>query len=137
MDFFYILSCAGVHDSKRRPPRQFSDGSNLLRTRRNLAHFEVEVGAIKSANDLGGCLDAELCEDIAANSRCGRCGQSQYRRRLQLANGVTKTRIIGTKVVAPKRNAMRFIHSKETDSGARQAGAKVLALETLGCDIEQ
>src|SRR5438128_188546 len=132
VDFFDILPCACVHDSKRSPPRQFDDGANLLRACGYFAHFEIEVRTIKTAYELRRSLDAELGQDVTANGRRGCRRQSKYRRRLELANGMTKPQVIGSKVMAPERNAMGFVDGEQAYGGAPQPRAEPVILKAFG-----
>src|SRR5262245_39498394 len=75
IDVFHILSRSGVHDTKRRPSSQLHNSPNLFRVRRDLAHFEIEIWAIESANDLKRAIDTELRDNVAADRRRRSCCQ--------------------------------------------------------------
>src|SRR5262249_16814440 len=131
MDVFNVLTCSGITDPKRRPSRQFHDSANLLRSAGNLSHFKIKIRAVKSADDLRRALNAELCEDIPADRRCGCCRQREYRRRLEIAYRAAQAQIIGAKVMSPKGDAVRFINRKKADIRASETFGKFLVPKTL------
>src|SRR5215468_503427 len=137
MDVFNVLTCSGINDPKRRPSRQLHDGANLLRSGGNLSHFKIKIRAVKSADDLRRALNAELCEDIPADRRCGCCREREYRRRLEIADCAAQAQIIGTKVMSPKGDAVRFINRKQADVRAGETCAKFLVLKTLRGNVQQ
>ena len=137
VDFVHIFAGAGVDDSERRPSRKLEDRANLLRRSIHLTHFEIQVGAIESAHHLRCLFDAQLSQDVAPHCGRGGCGQCQHRRGLKLAHNRTQSKIVGTEVMPPKRNAMRFVDGKQADLGSSETGAKLVILETLGRNVEQ
>ena len=75
MDLFDILSSAGINNPERCPASEFNDRSNFFCASRNFPHFEVKIGPIETADDLGRALDVELFDDIASHRRC--CSRRQ------------------------------------------------------------
>src|SRR5207249_4214619 len=112
MNLFNVLAGAGINDAERRPAGQFHDGPNFFMIGCDLPYFQVKVWPIESADDLSCVCYLELRQDIAAERRCGSGSERKNRRGFNLRDDVTQTQIVGTEVVAPKRDAVRLIDRK-------------------------
>src|SRR5688572_564634 len=101
MNVFHVATGAGVDDSRTPPRAQVDDSPHFFRSRSHLAHFKVEVGPIKPADDLLGTFDVELLENVRANRRgCG-SGKSNDRRFTEVCDDPSQPQVIGTKVMPP------------------------------------
>src|ERR1051326_6317380 len=136
VDFLYILTSAGIHDSEGRPLRKLDDSANFFGGCCYLPHLQIEVRPIESAHDLRRTVDAQLPEDVAANGRSSGSGQSQNSWRFQFTNYIPQPQVIGTKIMAPKGYTVCLVNSQQADFDAGQAGAEFVILEAFGCNVE-
>ena len=112
INLFNVLAGSCINDAERRPAGQFHNGPNFFMVGCDLPYFKVKVWAIESADDLSRVCHFELRQDIATDRRCGGGSERKDRRGFQLRDDVTQTQIVGTEVVAPKRDAVRLINRK-------------------------
>src|SRR6266581_3065043 len=112
VNLFNVLAGSCINDAEWRPAGQFHHGPNFFMIGCDLPYFKVKVWPIESADDLTCMCHLELRQDIAADCRCGGGSERKNSRGFQLRDDVTQTQIVGTEVVAPKRDAVRFIDRK-------------------------
>ena len=93
--------------------------------------FERKVGSIETGDDALGLLESEQVNDVILHARRGGGGQRQHDRRVEVIARVGDVQIIGAKVVAPLRQAVRFVDGEQADRDAAERFTKGAAAQPL------
>jgi hypothetical protein len=95
------------------------------------------LGRSKAADEGARVVELELLDDVGAD--VGR-GRGRQRDRLRAADALAErlqTKVVGTKIVTPRGDAVRLVHGEERNLQALQGLDEVVAAEALGRDVEQ
>src|SRR5690242_15978219 len=102
LNFFDVPPGPGIDDADILRLCETTDGPHLFRDARHLHHLEIQVRAVKSADDLPGVVDTELSHDIPPDGRSSGRRQGEDPAGLCLAGELFETEIIGPEVVPPQ-----------------------------------
>ena len=97
----------------------------------------ADIGAIEAGDEDGGVLQAEAGEDVGAGLRVGGGGQGNEGDRREVAAQAAELDVFRPEIVAPLRNAVRFVNGKEGDGDLGEAGEEILAHQPFRGDIEE
>ena len=109
----------------------------LLALALRVGDADGEVRAVEAADEGARVGQIQLFDDVGADVGRGRGRQGDG---LRAANGFAEgaqAQVVGPKVVAPLRDAVRLVHGEERDLSAAQGLDEVRAAEAFGRDVEE
>ena len=122
-DFIALLARRDINQAAaahfRQAGQRFDEFFLTFRVAFATMNREMQVWPVEAANQFERLLHSQIGDDAFLNAQsCGR-GHGQYRRPSQTFDDGFHRHVIGTKIVAPFRNTMRFIDHETRDSRTR------------------
>ena len=102
-----------------------------------LGNAVADVRAIEARDELLGLFEGQLAHDLRARLLVGRCGERDARHIRKAFGQNAELAILGTEIVPPLRDAVRFVDGEERDIGRGEKFQQARLHEPLGCDIDQ
>ena len=102
LNIFNILSRSRVNDSKLFRASDGGNATHLVQSGRHFRHIQEEVGPVKSADDLGSAVDAELAGDVIAHRRRCRSGERENARSVDFSRNSLQSKIVGSEIMSPQ-----------------------------------
>ena len=95
---------------------------------------EIQIGAIETCHHQILGLDGKFGLHVCHDRRGGGGGEQQYLGNGEIAAMVRQLQVVGPKVVAPFRDAVRLVHHQQGERHLGDEAAKALVLEALHRD---
>ncbi len=100
-------------------------------------HGQKQVRAIERAHENPGTADEQLLGDFRPRRLVRGRGHRDHLDARKRFRDLAQAQIFGAEIVAPLRDAMRFVDGEKIDLGLPQGGDRVVAHEPFGRDIEK
>ena len=132
-----ILARAAVDDSRTqvRFLEQFPRFLSANR-RRRFDDLDGDVLTAETMDETGTVSQSKLLDDVVLHQRRGRGGQPDDGRRTEHRNPFAQAAVLGTEIVSPLRNAMRFIDRDQRRRALGKHLGKARNGQPLGRDVE-
>ena len=98
---------------------------------------ECQVGAVDGGDHLCCAREPQACGDVAADLRIRGRREGERPRQAQALADRPELQIVRSEVVAPLRDAVRFVNGEQVHPGVAQSLGEALILEALGGHIEE
>ena len=115
---------------------QFQGEVGALRGR-HFDHFDRQIVAAEAVDETRGLIERQLHGDIVLHDGRGGCGERDDRRGAQGRQILAEHAVIGAEIVAPLRNAMRFVDGDERRLALGEHFGKAGDAQTLRRDEEE
>ena len=100
-------------------------------------HAVAQVRAVEAGDEDPRVAEREALDDLAPGRRVGGRGERDPRHAGKTLGEKRQPQVLGSEVVSPLRDAVRFVDREERDPGALEEGEKALGEQPLGRDVEQ
>ena len=100
-------------------------------------HAVEDIGAIERADELPRAVQRQSLDDLAPGWRIGGGGQGDPRHLRPALVEQGELAILGSKIVAPLRHAVRFVDGEQGDPDAFQQGEETRCQQAFRSDVEQ
>lgn len=97
------------------------DGVALVGVVGEPLHGQVQVGPVEARDDLPVVVQTQPGDDVATHRRCRGGGQRDHGGVPEPVDHLAEPQVVGSEIVAPGRNAVRFVHDEQrhAESGQR------------------
>ena len=109
----------------------------LARVTVHLLDAERQVRPIEPRDDPFGRVHRELADDVVLNFARRRRGERECRHVAEELSDFLEASEIGAKIVAPLRDAVRFVDGEQRDVDRGDRALEGAIAESFGCDVDE
>ena len=134
-NFFRLAPRARVNNSAARRVRQkIARQTHFGFYIGRVQNFQIQIWAIESGDEARSLRHFEHFENVVLHANCRRRGERERNGRFEFAPRVRELQIVGTKIVTPLRQTMRFVNRQHAERNLLQCAAEICTAKTFGRD---